>query len=193
MLRTLAAARAGAVWVVTRDAEVTAIAAETGAEVVGEAENRGHTAAVAHAQAEAVRRGARVFATVPGDVPCLSPAEVGELVSAVGDAPSGVFVPSRSGAGTNGVALAPPSAMPLTFGEPSFQNHLAEARRRGIAARVLPLPGLGLDVDDPRDLATLAADGGHTESGRLVAGWLSAGSPRDRARVECARCRRASR
>jgi 2-phospho-L-lactate guanylyltransferase len=186
VLRTLAAARAGAVWIVTRDAEVAAIAAETGAEVIGEADNRGHTAAVAHAQAEASRRGVRVFATVPGDVPCLAPDEVTQLVSAIGEAPSVVFVPSRSGVGTNGVALAPPAAMPLTFGEPSFPNHLAEARRRGIPSRVLPLPGLGLDVDAPDDLRVLATDGRHTESGRLVAGWLEAGSPRGAARAGCA-------
>src|SRR5437870_4121097 len=81
------------------------------------------------------------------------------------------FVPSRSGLGTNGAALAPPDAMPLTFGEPSFDNHLAAARARGLEPRVLALPGLGLDVDAPDDLAALLAAPGATVSARLVASW----------------------
>jgi 2-phospho-L-lactate guanylyltransferase len=171
VLRAVGAAGPDAVWVVTRDPDVAAIAAGLGAEVIAEAANDGHTAAVARAQAEAVRRGALLFATVPGDVPCLEPAEVTALVTSVATPPGATFVPSRSGRGTNGVALVPPALMPLTFGEPSFDNHLAEARRRGVVPRVLPLPGLGLDVDGPADLRALAGEGRHTESGRLLAGW----------------------
>lgn len=177
VLRALAGARLDATWVVTRDPEVRAIAADLGAEVLGEAANDGHTAAVARARAEATARGVHVFATVPGDVPCVTPDEIRALVAAAAAAPAAVFVPSRSGLGTNGAALAPPAVMPLTFGEPSFENHLAEARRRGLAPRVLALPHLGLDVDGPDDLRALAAEGGDTESGRLVAGW-GLGGPR---------------
>jgi 2-phospho-L-lactate guanylyltransferase len=65
--------------------------------------------------------------------------------------------------------------MPLTFGEPSFDNHLAAARARGLAPRVLPLPGLGLDVDAPDDLAALLAMPGATVSARLVASWRAGG------------------
>ena len=56
VLGALRAARLDTVWVVTRYAEVAALARELGAEPLAEAENRGHTAAVAFAQAEAVRR-----------------------------------------------------------------------------------------------------------------------------------------
>ncbi len=59
VVRALVAARLDRVWVVTRDADVTAIAHGLGAEPLAEAENRGHTAAVAFAQTEAARRGAR--------------------------------------------------------------------------------------------------------------------------------------
>jgi 2-phospho-L-lactate guanylyltransferase len=168
----LVAARLGAVWLVTRDREAAAVARELGVEVLPEAENRGHTAAVALAQAEASRRGVQVFLTVPGDVPCVTP---GEIVALAGAAAPGApaFAPSRSGLGTNGVALAPPDAMPLTFGEPSFANHLATARRRGLVPRVLTLPGLALDVDAPEDLEALLAEGPATESGRLLASWRS--------------------
>ena len=172
VLRSLVAAPVDARWIVTRDDEVTSTARDFGVDVVREAVNRGHTAAVAAAQAEATRVGARVFATIPGDAPCVTPEEIRTLVArATDDGPAAVFAPSHSGHGTNGVALAPPAAMPLTFGEPSFDNHVRVARERGLVARVLALPGLGLDVDGPADLALLLARGPATESGRLLARW----------------------
>ena len=174
----LRAARLDGVWVVTRDPEVIELAVAIGAEPLaslGEAANSSHTTAVAFAQAEAARRGARVFLTVPGDVPCLTGDEIQALVAGAREgAPA--FAPSRSGFGTNGVALTPPDAMPLKFGEPSFQSHLAAARARGLEPRVLMLAGLALDVDAPEDLAALAAEGGVTESARLVRAWADAGA-----------------
>jgi len=172
VLQALAAAELDRVWIVTRDPAVTAIARGLGVEPLAEPENRGHTAAVALAQAEAARRGAGVFLTVPGDVPCVTAAELRQLASA---AIEGVpaFAPSRSGLGTNGVALTPPGAMGLTFGEPSFSRHLETARSHGLIPRVLALPGLGLDIDTPEDLAALLAEGGATETERLVSRWYS--------------------
>lgn len=147
-----------------------------GAEPVAEAENRGHTAAVALAQAEAARRGVRVFLTVPGDVPCVTADELRQLAEGVREG-APVLVPSRSGLGTNGVALAPPDAMALTFGEPSFARHLETARQRGLIPRVLTLPGLGLDVDAPEDLAAILAERTDTETQRLLERWRARLAP----------------
>jgi 2-phospho-L-lactate guanylyltransferase len=171
VLAAVAAARLDAVWIVTRDDEVSAVARRFGATVVSEAENRGHTAAVAAAQARARSAGAAVFATIPGDVPCVSAAEVDALVGAADATPAVVFAASRSGLGTNGVALAPPDGLALRFGEPSFANHVAAARARGLVPRLLDLPGLALDVDDADDLGALLAGGRATRSARLVASW----------------------
>src|SRR5262249_60989735 len=110
------------------------------------------------------------FLTGPGDVPCVTADELRQLANGVREG-APVFVPSRSGLGTNGVALAPPDAMALTFGEPSFARHLETARQRGLAPRVLALPGLGLDVAAPEDLTTLLAEPSATETHRLVAHW----------------------
>ena len=170
VLRALGDARLGAVWVVTRDPEAAALARALGADVLAEDRNLGHTAAVAAARVEALRRGANTFITIPGDVPCVTPAELASLAAAATEAPA-VFVPSRSGLGTNGAALTPPSVMDLVFGEPSFDNHLAAARARGFSPRILRLPGLGLDVDAPDDLRPLLAEGGATETARLVSRW----------------------
>jgi 2-phospho-L-lactate guanylyltransferase len=126
---------------------------------------------VASAQREAVRLGVPRFLTIPGDVPCATAAELGELSAALGAAPGAAFVPSLSGRGTNAVLLAPPGLMPLTFGEPSFANHLQAARARGLTPGIVRLPGIGLDVDAPEDLRLLNERGGGTRSGALVAGW----------------------
>jgi len=171
VLHALTEAHLDAVWVVTRDPAVVAAVRPFGVEIVPEATNAGHTAAVAHAQTRATSRGARVFATVPGDVPCVTAEDIRALVGAVGEPPGVAFVPSRSGLGTNGVALSPPDLMPLTFGEPSFENHLATAGRRGLTPRVLRLPRLGLDIDTPGDLRALLTNGPDTESGHLLVAW----------------------
>ena len=172
VLRALAAARLDRVWVVTREPEVAAIARSLGAEPLAEAENRGHTAAVATAQSEAVRIGASAFLTIPGDIPCVTAEEIRAFVgTAAGAVPSVVFAPSRSGLGTNAALLTPPGAMRLRFGEPSFDNHLAAARGLRLEPRVVRLRGLGLDVDAPEDLVLLLTEGAGTESRALLERW----------------------
>jgi 2-phospho-L-lactate guanylyltransferase len=171
VLRALASVLAGSVFVVTRDDEVMEVAKWLGASCLAESENRGHTQAVALAQREAVASGAERFLTIPGDVPCVTPAEVERVLGGLGARRGALFVPSASGLGTNAALLSPPDAMPLTFGEPSFDNHLEAARQRGLAPAVLVLPGLGLDIDAPEDLALLLEQGPQTASAALVRQW----------------------
>lgn len=173
VLASVIGAHVDRVWVVTHDPEAAAVAQEAGVEILAEEQNRGHTAAVAFAQARASDLGVDAFLTVPGDVPCVTAAEI-EALARAATASTATFVPSRSGLGTNGVALAPPAVMALRFGEPSFADHLAEARRLGLAPRVLTLSGLGLDVDAPEDLAAVLREGHHTATGRLLAEWRMA-------------------
>ena len=168
VLEALAGARIGPVLVVTRDLEVEGLAARHGAGTLREESNLGHTEAVAHAQRAALARGAERFLTVPGDVPCVTPAELRTLSETPLDAPGAVFVPSLSGFGTNAALLEPPDAMPLKFGEPSFDNHLVAARAAALRPLVLRLPGIGLDIDAPDDLGLLLERGPSTRSARLL-------------------------
>jgi 2-phospho-L-lactate/phosphoenolpyruvate guanylyltransferase len=168
VLEALAGARIGPVLVVTRDPEVEGLAGRHGAGTLREESNLGHTEAVAHAQRAALARGAARFLTVPGDVPCVTPAELRTLSETPLDAPGAVFVPSLSGFGTNAALLEPPDAMPLKFGEPSFDNHLVAARAAALRPRVLRLPGIGLDIDAPDDLGLLLERGPSTRSARLL-------------------------
>jgi 2-phospho-L-lactate guanylyltransferase len=169
VLDALARAQVGLVLVVTRDPAVEVLARRHGAGILGEEANRGHTEAVAHAQRAALARGARRFLTIPGDVPCVTPGELAALAEASLEAPGAVFVPSLSGFGTNAALLEPPDAMTLKFGEPSFDNHLVAARAAGLRPLVRKLPGLGLDIDAPEDLALLLDRGSSTRSAELLA------------------------
>jgi len=171
VLTALGAAALERVWVVTREPVVAALARALGAEPLAEDDNRGHTAAVARAQAEAARLGASVFVTLPGDVPCVTAAEIRALADAASGIRAAAFTPSRSGLGTNGVALRPPDVMRLRFGEPSFDDHLAAARALGLAPRVLAQPGLALDIDAADDLAALLERGAGTHAHRLLDAW----------------------
>jgi 2-phospho-L-lactate guanylyltransferase len=173
VLEAMVAALPGAVLVVTTDPDARALSRAAGADCLIESANRGHTAAVALAQREAAMRGARRFLTLPGDVPCVTADEVGTLCRALDDTRGVVFVPSRSGLGTNAALMAPPDVMPLTFGEPSFENHLVAARAAGLSPRVLHLPGIGLDIDGPDDLPTLLEQGSATRSARLLRSFTS--------------------
>jgi 2-phospho-L-lactate guanylyltransferase len=173
VLAAAVAALPGSVVVVTRDPEVEAVTRQLGAGCLTESANRGHTAAVAVAQREAVARGVARFLTLPGDVPCVTAREIATLCDTLAEVPGAVFVPSRSGLGTNAALLMPPDAMRLTFGEPSFENHLKAARAAGLMPRVLELPGIGLDVDAPDDLPVLLEQGPATRSARVLRGFLS--------------------
>jgi 2-phospho-L-lactate guanylyltransferase len=73
-----------------------------------------------------------------------------------GARPIAALVPCHRDDGTN--VLAVPSETPFEFayGRGSFRRHLAEARRLGLAARVVRDPDLAFDVDVPDDLVALA-------------------------------------
>ena len=120
---------------------------------------------------------------MPGDLPCLTADEVRRVLEACGPAPAAVFVPSRSGLGTNAACLTPPDAVPLRFGEPSFADHLAAARARGIEPVVLSLSGAGLDIDRPEDLDLLRQAGRGTRAA-LVLGAAAAPPPPRASRLE---------
>ena len=104
----------------------------------------------------AMALGAGCVALLPGDCPLLDPAE---LDAALERMRSGrvAIVPDRHGSGTNALLLSPPDAIGPAFGPGSCARHADRARRAGHEVAVEPLDSLGLDVDTPDDLATLAA------------------------------------
>jgi 2-phospho-L-lactate/phosphoenolpyruvate guanylyltransferase len=100
-------------------------------------------------------RGVTRAVVIAADLPRLAAAEVAALIAA--SAAGGIaLAPDRHGTGTNALALALPSSLPLQFGVGSFERHLEAAARLVRSPAVVRLPGLACDVDEPQDLEFLA-------------------------------------
>jgi 2-phospho-L-lactate/phosphoenolpyruvate guanylyltransferase len=160
--------------VVTREQSVAATAAELGAIVIEDATESGQPAAAALGVRRALEEGFERVLCVPGDCPALDPGELDALLSTRGcedGQRTVVIIPDRHGTGTNGLLLAPPDAIPPSFGPDSCERHRQLARSAGITARLERPQSLLLDVDTGADLAELR--------GRLAG--LAAGAPQTRA------------
>lgn len=154
VLAALAASPALAgIVVVTIDEAAVALAARHGARVLAEGARDGQTGAVTAAARWLTRQGNRAMLTIPGDVPLVTPDEIAQIVAAHDRTPDFVIAPAHDERGSNAILCAPPDAVPLKFGDDSFLPHLDAARRAGIEPKILRLPGLGLDIDNPVDLA----------------------------------------
>jgi 2-phospho-L-lactate guanylyltransferase len=145
--------------VVTPDTDVAAVATGHGAVVVNEEGPSDLNSAVRRGLSCARGDGAERALVVPADVPMASRTEMLSVLTSVsaGPARQAVIVPSEDGEGTNALLLYPTDVLEPAFGEGSFVRHVAQAVAVGLDFRVLRLPGLGADIDQPRDLARLAA------------------------------------
>jgi 2-phospho-L-lactate/phosphoenolpyruvate guanylyltransferase len=154
VLETLTACRALAgIIVVTPDWAVWGRAAAYGAEFMTDGARDGQTGAVAAAARHLARDRKGAMLTIPGDVPLVTPDEVAQIIAAHDRTPDFIIVPAHDERGSNAILCAPPDAVPLKFGDDSFLPHLEAARRAGLEPKILRLPGLGLDIDNPADLA----------------------------------------
>jgi len=154
---------------VTTDQAALVLAARYDCICMGEGADAGHTGAVTAAAQRLARNGRASMLTLPGDIPLVTPAEIGRLIAAHRPAPSFTIAPSHDERGSNAILMSPHDAVPLAFGENSFFPHLAAAEARGIAPTVLHLPGIALDIDNPADLAHFARLRSQTRAGRLLA------------------------
>lgn len=145
--------------VVTSDSEAKDLAARYGAQVLDDSQCRDLNTAVDAGIAHAKSSGAEAAMVVHADIPLATTDEF-ELVLAAHRAtpnhePHVTLVPARDEGGTNCLATSPPGALSLCYGADSYSKHLNDAEARGIPARTLKLPGIGLDIDTRADLEAL--------------------------------------
>jgi 2-phospho-L-lactate guanylyltransferase len=159
--------------VVTADPVATQIAQRYGARLLSEGGEEGQTHAMRYAVEVLAAEGRRAILTLPIDVPLITPAEIDAVVAAARRDPEFVIVPAHDRQGSNAILCAPPGHVPLSFGNHSFALHLATARQRGIEPRIIELPGIGLDIDSPSDLAAFLAIPSQTRARRLLDGLES--------------------
>jgi 2-phospho-L-lactate guanylyltransferase len=159
VLEALGASAVEEIVVVSAGARARELAHAAGATAIQDGEH-GHNAAAAIGVRAARALGAQRALLVPGDCPALDPTELDELLARAIVPPSVLIVPDRHGTGTNALCLTPPDALAPSFGPDSCQRHLAHARAAGVAAEVVEVPSLALDVDTPEDLEALASASG---------------------------------
>ena len=139
--------------VVTEDVAAMTLAVMYHADIASEGARDGQTGAIVAAARRLAREGKGAMLTIPGDVPLVTPEEIGRIIAAHDRSPDFVIVPAHDERGSNAILCSPPDAVPLKFGDDSFLPHLDAARRAGIEPKILHLPRLGLDIDNPADLA----------------------------------------
>jgi 2-phospho-L-lactate guanylyltransferase len=115
----------------------------------------GLNAALAAAAQAAGAAGATRLVVVAADLPRLTRSDLQALVSVKGEALA--VAPDRGESGTNALSLPLPTARAFRFqyGPDSFARHCAEAARLGLPLQVIRSETLGLDIDQPEDLAAI--------------------------------------
>ena len=134
--------------VVCDDREVAVWARSAGALVIWEP-GRGLNGAVQDGVRRLAGFGVELVIVAAGDLPLASD------LSWVGDFPGITIVPDRHGDGSNVIAVPPSAGFSFSYGPGSFSRHLQEAKRTGVAFRVVRDTPLAWDVDVPDDLAVV--------------------------------------
>jgi 2-phospho-L-lactate guanylyltransferase len=155
---------------VTSDPFALELARQYDFEVIPDAANLGETAAIEMATRVCVSRGVDSTLILPADIPLI---QAGELQQIIEPAPveGSVLAPAADGRGTNAAFRRPADLFPLRFGNDSFKPHLAAAQATGKPCKVLQLPCIALDVDNPEDLDDILSHAGETGTQRLLQRW----------------------
>lgn len=175
MLRDVLAAATGItaridVALVTGDTGARHMAEEFGFLVIDDKHNKSETAAIEMATAWCEQRGYDTTIVVPADIPLITSEELERVLDAAPDE-GAVFVPAYDRRGSNCILRRPASIIPLRFGNDSFLPHCAAMKRTGKDLSILELPGIGLDIDNPQEMALLVQRHGETNAQRLLQSW----------------------
>ena len=141
--------------VVSSDSAALAMAREFGARTLQEDGQTGLKIALKRAVVVAKMYNASEVLILSADLPLLTPRDIEKLLSLAKSPPSVVIAPDRHGAGTNAIYLNPPDVIDCTLGAGSNEVNLKKARNKGIEVEECHLTTLGLDIDQPEDLALL--------------------------------------
>ena len=175
MLRDVLVAVAGIashvdVFLVTGDPAAQHLAAEFGFGVIADLRNESETAAIEMATAWCQARGYDTTIVIPADIPLITSEELHRVLDAA--PPEGmVIVPAFDRRGSNCILRRPANVIPLRFGNDSFLPHCQTMKKTGKPLIILALPGIGLDVDNPRELDLLLDRPGDTHAQRLLRTW----------------------
>jgi 2-phospho-L-lactate guanylyltransferase len=156
--------------VVSRDPDALKIARQLGAYTYGETEKQDINMALTRAGHIAAAQQAGCILILPSDLPFLTGEDVEMMIQAITpDAGksegNGFYYQRRTMAictdhnedGTNALLLCQPAGFTFSYGPGSYQKHLAEAKRLGMARRIVNAPGIKFDIDTEEDWHTYQA------------------------------------
>ncbi|MEM6580131.1 MAG: 2-phospho-L-lactate guanylyltransferase [Pseudomonadota bacterium] len=124
------------------------------------------------AATEILNRSNEPLLIVHADLPLLGRADIDTAVALQRDTGGLVVGADRHRLGTNLLCFDHNCVPDFCFGENSCRRHLASAEARGFPAKILLRQGIGLDVDEPADLAeliTALAPGQTSRTAQLLA------------------------
>ena len=175
MLRDVLVAASGVrdyldIFLVTGDAGARAIANEFRVGVIEDRRNESETAAIEMATRWCKTQGYHTTVVVPADIPLITNGELQRVLDAAPEE-GAVFVPAYDRRGSNCILRSPAAIIPLRFGNDSFLPHCEAMRATGKPLIILEMPGIGLDIDNPHELAMLMQREGSTNAQRLLRLW----------------------
>lgn len=140
--------------VITNDVEAAALAQSYGAGVLNDPYPSGTNAAVAAGLSRLRTDGAGAVLVVPADIPLVRCDDIQAVICAGDKAPL-VLVPALRDEGTNMLLQDCRTSLQHRFGPDSFPAHLAAAREAGLTVEIVHRAMIGLDMDEPADVARL--------------------------------------
>jgi len=141
--------------VVSSDSAALAMAREFGARTLQEDGQPGLKIALKRAVVVAKMYNASEVLILSADLPLLTRRDIEKMLSLAKSVPSVVIAPDRHGAGTNAIYLNPPDVIDCALGAGSNEINLKKAKSKGVPVEECHLTTLGLDIDQPEDLALL--------------------------------------
>lgn len=140
------------VLVLTDDEEVESLSLARGARVLRDAPGCSLAQIIDAGLGRVAALGAEAALVCMADLPHLSVEEVTQAANGL-QSHNVLLAPDTGEAGTNLLALKPPTLFASCFGRgDSFQQHLARAQAHQQRVFVLRAPGFCFDVDGPQDL-----------------------------------------
>ena len=131
------------------------IARKYDATILSTLKDEGQTEAIKKAATIIENQGSKTILMLPADIPLATVSEIRTVIKIHENSPMITIVPAKDNLGSNCIALSPPTAMPLNFGQNSYFPHIEKARNLGIKIYSALLPGISLDIDTPEDLKKL--------------------------------------
>jgi 2-phospho-L-lactate/phosphoenolpyruvate guanylyltransferase len=153
--------------VVTIDPAASEIALRYGAKIWTDGAHDGHTGAVAAAAHRLAANGSAML-TMPGDIPRVAATDVASLLAAHAGGAAFTIAPAWDERGSNAILCSPADLVPLRFGPDSFFPHLDAARALGLQPTVIRNDAIGLDLDEPAELARFMEQRSSTRTWELL-------------------------